>query len=123
MNILLIEPDAQLGDIYSSALQRAGHKVDWRRDAQDAIASADDTRPDVVILELQLARHNGVEFLYEFRSYSDWQDIPVILQTSALDLPAGADLLERLGVRAVHYKPQTTLAELVTSVERLTVSV
>jgi DNA-binding response OmpR family regulator len=119
MNILLVEPDEQLGQIYSQALQRAGHKVDWRRDAQTAIEAADQTRPEAVILEVQLARHNGIEFLYEFRSYPDWQKTPVILHTNALGLPSSEDLLARLGVHAVHYKPQTSLAQLVTSLGRL----
>ncbi len=121
MIILLIEPDTQLGEIYTSALQQAGHRVYWQRDAQSAIKAADKVRPDSVILELQLARHNGIEFLYEFRSYPDWQNIPVMLHTSALALPASPELLAGLGVQVVHYKPQTTLAELCASLERLPV--
>ena len=119
MTILLIEPDVQLGQIYMAALQRAGHSVYWQRDAQSAIEAANTAKPDVVILEIQLARHNGVEFLYEFRSYPDWQETPILLNTNALDLPADEHLLSTLGVKAIHYKPQTTLGELIASVERL----
>ncbi len=118
MKILLIEPDTQLGSIYTDALAKAGHEVLFRRDAQAAIETAESSQIDLVILELQLARHNGVEFLYEFRSYPDWQGIPIILHTSVDVLPASQDLLKRLGVQATHYKPKTTLAQLVKSVEQ-----
>ncbi len=122
MRVLLIEPDMQLGQIYKQALKRAGHTVDWQRDAQNAIEAAEKMRPETVILEVQLARHNGIEFLYEFRSYPDWQNIPVILQTAALGLPADEGLLTRLGVSAVHYKPQTSLAQLCASIDRTLVA-
>ena len=119
MIILLIEPDIQLGQIYSKALQRAGHSLHWQRDAQSAIEIADTVKPDLVVLEIQLARHNGIEFLYEFRSYPDWQQTPIILNINAHELPADKHLLDKLGIRDILYKPQTKLADLVASVERL----
>src|SRR5665213_4365074 len=106
--ILLVEPDRLLAETYSQALTGAGHKVMIAPGAQAAISAADTARPDLVILELQLIEHSGVEFLYEFRSYPEWQNIPVIIQTV---VPPGefADnwqLLKReLGVKAYLYKP------------------
>lgn len=119
MNVLLIEPDIQLGAIYKQAIEQAGHIVSWQRAAQSAIEAADKQKPDVVVLELQLARHNGVEFLYEFRSYPDWEQVPIILHTSVTMLPVSKELLERFGVQTLHYKPQTTLGELIASIGRV----
>jgi DNA-binding response OmpR family regulator len=114
-HILLIEPDRILAETYKTALETAGHSVVPVNGAQAAIISADQQLPDVVVLELQLIEHSGIEFLYEFRSYSEWQHIPVIIQTQ---VPLGefADnwrlLREQLGVTAYLYKPQTTLGAL-----------
>lgn len=119
MNILLLEPDKILADTYRRALQHAGHRVTMCASAQAAIFAADDCQPDVVIVELQLIGHSGIEFLYEFRSYDDWQTVPVIIQTN---VPAGEfsdswDLLRgELGVSAYHYKPLTSLYALTRSV-------
>jgi DNA-binding response OmpR family regulator len=121
MNILLIEPDRLLAGTYRVALESAGHKVRMCASAQSAIFCADETVPDVVVLELQLIGHSGLEFLYEFRSYPEWQHIPVIVQTA---VPAGefSDswplLKEQLGVHAYHYKPLTSLQTLLRSVNR-----
>jgi two-component system phosphate regulon response regulator PhoB len=71
-NILLIEPDRLLAEIYQRALSSEGHNVVVCAGAQSAILSADQSTPDLVILELQLVEHSGIEFLYEFRSYSEW---------------------------------------------------
>lgn len=114
-NVLLIEPDMRLAAVYQAALQAAGHTVWAGATAQMAISCADEQRPDVVVLELQMPRHNGVEFLYEFHSYADWQTVPVVLHTV---VPAGEMVHMRqtmqklLGVRAYLYKPQATLADL-----------
>ena len=112
--ILLLEPNAPLGRVYAAALAKHGYKVSWQKNAQEAIHEADQNKPDVVIAELQLAGHNGIEFLYELRSYSDWQSVPVIV-LSHVPEPKPA-LASRLKVAAYLYKPRTSLEQLVASV-------
>jgi DNA-binding response OmpR family regulator len=123
MHLLLIEPDSLLATTYEKALQRAGHTVAVAHNAQAAINAADAQRPELVILELQLIEHNGIEFLYEFRSYPEWQRIPVIVHSWVpLDTRTSKSLEESLYVTAYHYKPQTTLRHLLASVREHTVS-
>lgn len=117
--ILLIEPDRLLGETYAQALISDGHRVIACAGAQAAILAADQNRPDMVILELQLIKHSGLEFLYEFHSYSEWQPVPVLIQTS---VPPGEFaenwqlLKNELGIQAYLYKPTTTLGQLVARV-------
>ena len=118
--ILLLEPNVQMGRIYAAGLQAGGHQVAVATTAQDAICEADEQRPDVVILEIQLTKHSGIEFLYEFRSYADWQQVPalVVSQVPPGEFKASRDLLSRrLGVKAYHYKPQTSLRTLLQAVD------
>lgn len=118
-HVLLIEPDRILAKTYLAALKRSGHTVRICATAQTAVFCADESRPDVVVMELQLVGHSGIEFLYEFRSYADWQMIPVIIITN---VPAGEfaecwQLLKgELGVTAYHYKPLTDLRTLISAV-------
>lgn len=119
--ILLVEPDYVLARIYAMALQRAGHKVRVVADAQAAIDRADRLTPDVVVLELQLAGHNGIEFLYEFRSYSEWQAVPVIINSGVApgEIQSVPGAWEQLGIAAYHYKPRSNLRALLASVEQV----
>lgn len=120
--ILLVEPDRPLADVYFLALRQAGHSVMVCPSAQAAIMAADKAVPDVVVLELQLVDHSGIEFLYEFRSYPDWQHIPVIIHTHVppVEFAGARDLLiDELGVRDYLYKPQTNLLKLMRSVGSL----
>ncbi|MDB5170117.1 MAG: Signal transduction histidine kinase [Candidatus Saccharibacteria bacterium] len=119
MKIVLLEPDKVLANTYRQALTQAGHKVVMCATAQAAIFAADELKPDLVIMELQLTSHSGIEFLYEFRSYDDWTAVPVIVLTN---VPAGefsdcwSLLRDQLGVQGYHYKPLTSLRTLLRAV-------
>ena len=119
MHIVLLEPNTLLAQTYTTMLAAAGHTVAHAFTEQSAINAADTHTPDIVILELQLAAHSGVEFLHEFRSYPEWQDVPVVVQSNLAPakLAAAEDGLRRdLGVRAILYKPRTTLQQLLRAV-------
>jgi DNA-binding response OmpR family regulator len=118
-DILVIEPDRVLAETYYEALTSAGHGVVVTPSAQTAIMVADEINPDIIVLEIQLIEHSGIEFLYELRSYADWQNIPVIIQTQ---VPPGEFagnrrlLKKQLGITTYLYKPQTSLRQLVGAV-------
>jgi DNA-binding response OmpR family regulator len=122
MHVLFVEPDILLGRTYQRLFEQAGHTARHARSAQAAVHAADERMPDVVVLELQLGRHNGVEFLYEFRSYSEWLDIPIIIHSFVppQELHGAATLQTELGVCRVLHKPATSLAQLLAAVTQAT---
>lgn len=122
-HILFIEPDRMLADTYREAAQVKGHTADICATAQEAVLCADQTTPDVVVLELQLVAHSGIEFLYEFRSYSDWQTVPVVVLTNvpSAEFAESWELLrDHLKVSAYHYKPHTSLHTLLRTIHDVT---
>lgn len=118
-HIILIEPDRLLAKMYLQAMTGVGHTVRVCASAQTAVFCADEHRPDIIVTELQLVGHSGIEFLYEFRSYPEWQKIPVVVVSN---VPAGEFrgswrlLREQLGVAAYHYKPLMSLRTLLASI-------
>lgn len=121
MHILLIEPDIVQASTYSEALVRQGHTVDHALGAQSAVHMADSHRPDAVVLELQLPHHNGIDFLYEFRSYPEWLTIPLLVFTfvSPAELAQATTLTQDLGVVRILYKPETSLERLCSAVQAM----
>lgn len=118
--ILLIEPDRVLGRTFSDALVARGHQVSVCATAQSGIFRADDVQPDLVLVELQLVGHSGIEFLYEFRSYPDWQDVPVIVFSNvpAKEFDHNWQQIKRqLAVSDYLYKPATSLAALLAVID------
>lgn len=108
-----------LGSTYLAALQASGHEVAWCQDAQTAVDALGKTTPELIITELQLAGHNGVEFLYELRSYADWQKLPVIVLSYISQLERGVSvaLWEHISITTYLYKPLTKLDDLIRSVD------
>lgn len=119
--ILLVEPDMTLAKQYTTAFEAAGHSVSWSRDAQSAVNRADTAAPDVVIIELLLSGHSGIEFLYEFRSYADWKTVPAIILSRMHrdDIKVSDSALVQLGVAEFMYKPQTSLKRLTARLDAL----
>ena len=118
-HIIVLEPDVRLARTYGGLFATRAHSVEACTTAQDAIIAADEQKPDLVVLELQLVAHSGIEFLYEFRSYADWRLIPaVVLSTVPPDeLAKSQTLLRRLGVVSYLYKPRTSLQTLLLTAE------
>ena len=118
MNILIVEPDHQLASQYCSLLSVIG-KCHEASNAQDAISAIDEHQPNVIVLELLLGKHNGIEFLYELRSYSDLRSVPVVLHTYVRpdQFTTDESLLHELGVSNYLYKPQSSLLQLKNAVQ------
>jgi CheY-like chemotaxis protein len=115
-NVLLLEPDTVLARTYMQCLQHVGHIVQICREGQEAIQVLDTFMADVIIMELQLVGHGGVEFLHELRSYPDWQPLPVIINTSVTPQalsPLREALTRDAGVAVCLYKPRTSLHQLI----------
>lgn len=117
--ILLLESDKMVAGNIKRQLTKNQHQVEWQRQPQAAIDSADVKTPDLVIIDLLLAGRSGVEFIYEFRSYPEWQKIPVIIYSdvSPDEFEPNSSGFSELVIAAHHCKPTTSLVELAASVE------
>ena len=118
--ILLLDADALLARNLTRALNTAGHDVDWQVQPQEAITAVDAVRPEAIILDLLLGAKSAIEFLYELRSYPEWQSIPIIIFSGLplAELGESADALQHLNIHAFYYKSQTTLTELIASLQQ-----
>ena len=120
-HILILEPDRLLAGSLKAYFANANHTVSTHSDPQAALLAADKQRPDVIIAELQLAGRSGVEFLYEFRSYADWQAVPVVIFTNLHpnQIAGYQAVIKDLNISWCLYKTQNGLAELLGAVESL----
>lgn len=122
IDILLVEPDSLVAEVFQKALQGKGYSVLSVASAQQAITVINKQKPKIIILELQLRLHNGIELLNEIRSYPDTSEIPVILLTYVPE----QDILpfirgKQYKVEKYLYKPQTTIEKLLKYVNEVMV--
>src|SRR5690349_7081928 len=93
--VLLIDDDASGAEAISLYLQRCGYGVTRAGNGVEALALLGGVVPDLILLDVQMPRMDGEEFLAILRSYLRWQHIPVILLTAHADLPAVRRAAER----------------------------
>lgn len=116
--ILLIEPNLTSRKAIKEILSE--HTVDVVHGASLAVQKAADEKPDLIILEMSLGGHSGLEFLYEFRTYSDWALIPVIVYSSIklTDEVLSSRAWSKLNIYDYLYKPSASLASLKNAAEK-----
>jgi DNA-binding response OmpR family regulator len=119
--ILLLEADRQLAKNTADFIRRQGHDVLQFTDPQSAISATDNNQPELIILNLSLAARSGIEFLYELRSYPDWQDIPVIAtgRLNPAEQAIYSQAFSQLNISSYLPKESYSLSGLVAAVEQL----
>jgi len=117
--VLVIEPGVSERSTMVEAL--AKYEVTVVASAGDAINAANDANVDLVIMELSLGGHSGMEFLYEFRTYADWQKIPVIVYSSLRvdDAVLKSRAWQQLNISDYLYKPASSLERLKRSASKV----
>lgn len=113
-HVLIVDADRLYKQACSKYLLNKGYTTAESASAQTAIGKCEDQKPDIILVDLQLVGHSGVEFLHELRSYGEWQNIPIILLSSIPDdsLSQFADSFKQLGIARCAYKPDTSLSKL-----------
>lgn len=117
-NVLVVEPDELLAKTYRRILNDSGYYVRSSTNAQDAIIDIDSTKPDVIIVEIQLRLHNGIELLNEIRSYPDLSEIPIIVLTYVPEASFSSLLNDKqLKIVKYLYKSQATHQDILFAVQ------
>ena len=94
--VLVVDDEAMLADLLSQALRHEGWETATAKDGLDALAKATSFQPDVVILDVQMPRMDGLETLKRLRARDP--ELPVLFLTArdavadrVQGLRAGAD--------------------------------
>jgi two-component system sensor histidine kinase/response regulator len=141
MRLLLVDDEPMNLDVLEGLLLPLGHAIERVDGGRAALASFDDSPPDLVLLDLMMPEMDGIDVLLHIRAMTGGADVPVVLVTAHADrehrlrgLEAGADdflekpvdgamLLARvqtlLRLKAARDELKTSHAELVVRVRAL----
>ena len=97
MRILVADDDAQLVRVLTIALTARGYEVVAATDGAQAIATAADRHPDIVVLDLGMPRVDGFQVIEGIRS---WSDVPILVASGRV---AEADKVRALDAGADDY--------------------
>jgi DNA-binding response OmpR family regulator len=100
-SILVVEDDEHISAILRLALEGDGYAVDSAGDGLDALQKVREKTPDLIILDLNMPRMGGEDFLYAWHAGSTTPEAPVLVVTATSQALRPTDL----GVEAVLPKP------------------
>lgn len=120
--ILLVEDDAWLKELYENALSDdPSITVLTAENAETALKKIDEYKNiSLIILDIFLPDHSGIELLHELGSYNDTAKIPIIILSSIAqsDFAMNQERWRHYGVVSHLYKPSTKPHQLLTEVKK-----
>ena len=79
--ILVVEDEIMLSNLYKELLEMKGFMVDISGNGQEGLDYLQDSRPDLILLDINMPEVDGEAFLAEIKSDDKLKRIPVILIT------------------------------------------
>lgn len=93
--MLVMNDEAALVELVSRYLEREGFVVETAGDGEPAVRAAQETAPDVVVLDLMLPKIDGLEVARQIRAFSDAYIVMLTAKADEVDrivgLKVGAD--------------------------------
>jgi two-component system chemotaxis response regulator CheY len=87
MRALVIDDDPAMLLIIAAILNGLGYEVTLASDGREGLARLTESGPpDVVLVDWKMPVMNGLEFVQSVRSHSHYDDLPIIMVTTELEM-------------------------------------
>ena len=80
--ILIIEDDFFVRDLYDRELSREGFEVSTAEDGAEGLLKVIEEKPDLILLDIMLPKMSGLDVLKKVKEKEEVKDIPVVLLTN-----------------------------------------
>ncbi|MES2971512.1 MAG: response regulator [Patescibacteria group bacterium] len=110
--ILLVEDDDSLASVYETRLQAEGFTVRRVPNGEDALASALEYKPDLILLDVMMPKVSGFDVLDILRNTPETAKVKIVMLT-ALSQDSDKERAESLGVDDYLVKSQVVIADVV----------
>jgi chemosensory pili system protein ChpA (sensor histidine kinase/response regulator) len=80
--ILVVDDSVSVRTVVSKLMENQGWRTRTAKDGVDALEQVREKLPDLIVLDIEMPRMNGFEFLSSFRSLPDCENIPVLMLSS-----------------------------------------
>jgi two-component system phosphate regulon response regulator PhoB len=110
--LLLVEDDDALANVYLTGLQTEGFDVRRVDNGEDALATALNYKPDLVLLDVMMPKVSGFDVLDILRNTPETANLKIIMLT-ALGQESDKERADSLGVDDYLVKSQVVIADVV----------
>lgn len=115
--ILLVEDDEGLASVYKQRLEAEGFTVQHCANGEEALSSAIEFKPDLILLDVMMPKISGFDVLDILRNTPETTNIKIIMLT-ALSQPKDQEKAKKLGVDDYLVKSQVVIADVVEKIKQ-----
>jgi two-component system phosphate regulon response regulator PhoB len=97
-HVLVVEDETALADLLRYNLEKEGCRVSVANDGDEALVAAEESPPDLVVLDWMLPKAPGIEVCRRLRARQDTRNTPIVMLTARTEesdrvrgLDVGAD--------------------------------
>ncbi len=80
--IMVVDDSITMRKVSTRMLERAGFRVETAKDGVEALEKLADSKPDLMMLDIEMPRMDGFEVLTQIREDENFHALPVIMVTS-----------------------------------------
>ncbi len=117
---VIVDDDPRLLKAYGTKFSNEGITAHVVGEAESAIETIRNTRPDVVVLDVLMPGKNGWDILRELQSDTELQEIPVLMVSNIGSDEKEAEAIAA-GAAAYLVKSDTPLSDLVERIHQLSI--
>src|SRR4030088_3225334 len=85
--VLVVDDEPDITALVAYHLAKEGYRVTTAANGTEALRSAREERPDLVVLDLMLPGLSGYDILAELRRHEETRDVAVIILTARKEEP------------------------------------
>ncbi|MDM8542065.1 response regulator [Desulfococcaceae bacterium HSG9] len=82
LEIMIVDDSVSIRQVVSRLMEDQGWSVQTAKDGIDALEKLRDLHPDLIVLDIEMPRMNGYEFINALKAQPGYGDIPVVMLTS-----------------------------------------
>lgn len=84
--ILIIDDDENYREILRLKLKNEGYEVIDVANGEDGLKILNNSRPDLILVDLVMPKMNGVDFLFKLKIHPQGKNIKAIIMTNKVDI-------------------------------------
>ncbi len=104
LEILVVDDSVSIRQVVSRLIEDQGWRAQTAKDGIDALEKLREIHPDLIILDIEMPRMNGYEFINALKTQPRYGDIPIVMLTSRT-AAKHRDKAAALGVKGFIVKP------------------
>lgn len=115
--ILLVEDDDALANVYMMRLEAEGFETRRVSNGEDALAAAQDFKPDLILLDVMMPKVSGFDVLDILRNTPQTANVKIIILT-ALSQESDRERAKTLGADDYLVKSQVVIADVIDRIKQ-----